>query len=97
MLVAPKHVDLVLHLFARVMSGGESWAGVFPVRDKGGGTRLLEFRDMRLLDEHGQSYALGFVTDQATLREAERDLALLVRLVAHPRSAWRSWSPTCGT
>ncbi|MFD4944653.1 SpoIIE family protein phosphatase [Streptomyces sp. NPDC058409] len=82
LLVAPEHFDLVLHLFAQVMSSGESWAGVFPVRHKDGGTRLVEFRNMRLLDEHGQTYALGIATDQATLREVERDLALSVRLVA---------------
>ncbi|MEU7641463.1 MULTISPECIES: SpoIIE family protein phosphatase [unclassified Streptomyces] len=82
LLVHPEHVDLVLRLFAEVMSGGESWAGVFPVRHKDGGTRLVEFRNMRLQDEHGASYALGIATDQAVLREVERDLALSVRLVA---------------
>ncbi|WP_327365227.1 SpoIIE family protein phosphatase [Streptomyces sp. NBC_01217] len=82
LLVAPEHFDLVLHLFAQVMSSGESWAGVFPVQHRDGTTRLVEFRNMRLLDEHGESYALGIATDQATLREVERDLALSVRLVA---------------
>ncbi|WP_438484145.1 SpoIIE family protein phosphatase [Streptomyces sp. S186] len=82
LLVPPEHVDLVLRLFAEVMSGGESWAGVFPVRHKDGSTRLVEFRNMRLQDEHGAAYALGIATDQAVLREVERDLALSVRLVA---------------
>ncbi|MEU5211643.1 SpoIIE family protein phosphatase [Streptomyces sp. NPDC020742] len=82
LLVGPDHVDLVLRLFSQVMSGGESWAGVFPVRHKDGTTRLVEFRNMRLLDERGESYALGIATDQAVLRRVERDLALSVRLVA---------------
>ncbi|MER6052809.1 SpoIIE family protein phosphatase [Streptomyces sp. NPDC001793] len=82
LLVPPEHVDLVLRLFAEVMSGGESWAGVFPVRHKDGSTRLVEFRNMRLQDKNGAAYALGIATDQAVLREVERDLALSVRLVA---------------
>lgn len=82
LLVAPEHFDLVLHLFAQVMSSGETWAGVFPVRHKDGSTRLVEFRNMRLLGEQGQPFALGIATDQATLREVERDLALSVQLVA---------------
>ncbi|MEU8677631.1 SpoIIE family protein phosphatase [Streptomyces sp. NPDC048560] len=81
LLVAEEHVDLVLRLFGEVMSGEGSWAGTFPVRHKDGGTRLLEFRNMRLLDDLGDVYALGLATDQATLRRVERDLALSVRLV----------------
>ncbi|GAA3367245.1 SpoIIE family protein phosphatase [Streptomyces sannanensis] len=81
LLVAEEHVDLVLQLFARVMAGGESWTGVFPVRHKQGGTRLLEFRNMRLLDDRGHPYALGLATDQAAVRKVERDLALSVQLV----------------
>ncbi|MFJ5802100.1 SpoIIE family protein phosphatase [Streptomyces decoyicus] len=82
LLVGPEHFDLVLSLFSQVMAGGESWAGVFPVQHKDGSTRLVEFRNMRLLDERGESYALGIATDQAVLRRVERDLALSVRLVA---------------
>ncbi|MFF2503804.1 SpoIIE family protein phosphatase [Streptomyces sp. NPDC058067] len=82
LLVAPENVDLVVELFAQVMASGETWAGVFPVRGKDGSTRLVEFRNMRLLDEHGAVYALGIATDQTLLREVERDLALSVRLVA---------------
>ncbi|WP_414507059.1 SpoIIE family protein phosphatase [Streptomyces sp. NEAU-L66] len=82
LLVGPEHFDLVLGLFSQVMAGGESWAGVFPVQHKDGSTRLVEFRNMRLLDERGESYALGIATDQAVLRRVERDLALSVRLVA---------------
>ncbi|GAA0691485.1 SpoIIE family protein phosphatase [Kitasatospora atroaurantiaca] len=82
LLVAEEHYDLVLELFARVMAGGGAWAGVFPVRHKDGSTRLVEFRNMRLLDESGGIYALGIATDEVTLRGVERDLALSVRLVA---------------
>ncbi|MGW0362765.1 SpoIIE family protein phosphatase [Streptomyces sp. NPDC002990] len=80
-LVADEHVDLVLRLFAEVMTGEGSWAGTFPVRHKDGRTRLLEFRNMRLQDDLGDLYALGLATDQALLRRVERDLALSVRLV----------------
>lgn len=82
LLVADEYVDLVLKLFAKVMAGGGAWAGVFPVRHKDGSTRLVEFRNMRLLDEHGGVYALGIACDEAVLRGVERDLALSVRLVA---------------
>ncbi|GAB7029369.1 SpoIIE family protein phosphatase [Streptomyces sp. NPDC021749] len=82
LLVPPEHLDLVMRLFSEVMAGGESWAGVFPVRHKDGSTRLVEFRNMRLLDERGETYALGIATDQSVLRRVERDLALSVRLVA---------------
>ncbi|MFF1411264.1 SpoIIE family protein phosphatase [Streptomyces sp. NPDC058289] len=82
LLVADEYVDLVLELFAKVMAGGGAWAGVFPVRHKDGSTRLVEFRNMRLLDEQGGVYALGIACDEAVLRGVERDLALSVRLVA---------------
>ncbi|MGW1881464.1 SpoIIE family protein phosphatase [Streptomyces sp. NPDC001970] len=81
LLVADEHIELVLGLFAQVMGSGESWAGVFPVRHKDGGIRLLEMRNMRLQDVHGSYYALGLAAEQATLRRVERDLALSVRLV----------------
>ncbi|MFZ3493084.1 SpoIIE family protein phosphatase [Streptomyces sp. 5.8] len=82
LLVAEEYVDLVLELFAKVMGGGGAWAGVFPVRHKDGSTKLVEFRNMRLLDERGGVYALGIACDEAVLRGVERDLALSVRLVA---------------
>ncbi|MBT2468633.1 SpoIIE family protein phosphatase [Streptomyces sp. ISL-66] len=82
LLVAEEYVELVLDLFAKVMIGGGAWAGVFPVRHKDGSTKLVEFRNMRLLDEHGGVYALGIACDEAVLRGVERDLALSVRLVA---------------
>ncbi|MFJ2093722.1 SpoIIE family protein phosphatase [Streptomyces sp. NPDC087901] len=80
-LVDEQHFELVLRLFTEVMSSGEVWAGVFPVRHKNGTSRLLEFRNMRLQDDRGDFYALGLAADGATLREVERDLALSVRLV----------------
>ncbi|MCP3760742.1 SpoIIE family protein phosphatase [Streptomyces sp. TBY4] len=82
LLVTEEYVDLVLELFARVMAGGGAWAGVFPVRHKNGSTKLVEFRNMRLMDEHGGVYALGIACDEAVLRGVERDLAMSVRLVA---------------
>ncbi|MEV5949448.1 SpoIIE family protein phosphatase [Streptomyces sp. NPDC006692] len=81
-LVAEEHLELVLELFARVMSSGEPWAGVFPIRHKDGRQRMVEFRNMRLQDERGGLYALGIATDEPTLRSVERDLALSVRLVS---------------
>jgi PAS domain S-box-containing protein len=80
-LVDEEHVAWVLSWFARVMSGGGAWAGVFPVRHKDGYQRLTEFRNMRLEDGRGGHYALLLATDQATLRGLERDLALSLRLV----------------
>lgn len=73
---------LVNDMFVQVMQGGGSWAGVFPVRHKDGSARLVEFRNMRLQDDEGDYYALGLATDQATLRQVERDLALSDRLVS---------------
>ncbi|MEU6236468.1 SpoIIE family protein phosphatase [Kitasatospora sp. NPDC047058] len=82
LLVPEEYFALVLELFAAVMSGGESWAGVFPVRRKDGSTRLVEFRNMRLQDQDGAAYALGIAADEAVVRGLERDLALSSRLVA---------------
>ncbi|MFJ8074411.1 SpoIIE family protein phosphatase [Streptomyces sp. NPDC096176] len=82
LLVHEDHLDQVLELFADVMAGGGSWAGVFPVRHKDGSARMVEFRNMRLLDEHQGFYALGLATDQEILRRVERDLALSTRLVS---------------
>ncbi|MEU7725605.1 SpoIIE family protein phosphatase [Streptomyces sp. NPDC040724] len=82
LLASKDHVGLVTELFARVMGGAGDWAGAFPVHHKDGGTRLVEFRNMRLLDEHGELYALGIATDRTRLRQLERDLALSARLVA---------------
>ncbi|MFF0066309.1 SpoIIE family protein phosphatase [Streptomyces sp. NPDC005279] len=82
LLVHEKHWELMIKLFAHVMGTGESWAGAFPIRHKDGSTRLVEFRNMRLLDDRGDFYALGLATDEPTLRELERDVALSTRLVS---------------
>ncbi|MDR6975323.1 PAS domain S-box-containing protein [Streptomyces sp. 3330] len=81
-MVHERHVDLVVQLFADVMATGESWAGAFPIRRKDGTTRLVEFRNMRLMDDRGDVYALGLATDRTTVRRLERDLALSTRMVA---------------
>ncbi|MFM9370692.1 SpoIIE family protein phosphatase [Streptomyces sp. Da 82-17] len=81
-LVDEEHLDLVLSLFSQVMASGESWAGVFPVRHKEEGSRLAEFRNMRLEDKRGNVYALGLASERATLQRMERDLALSLRLVS---------------
>ncbi|GAA2423255.1 SpoIIE family protein phosphatase [Streptomyces coeruleofuscus] len=81
-MVHEQHVDLVVKLFADVMGTGQSWAGAFPVRRKDGTTRLVEFRNMRLLDDQGQVYALGLCADQSTVHRLERDVALSTRMIA---------------
>ncbi|MFE4258369.1 SpoIIE family protein phosphatase [Streptomyces sp. NPDC056883] len=82
LLVREEHEDLVTKLFAEVMGTGASWAGAFPIRHKDGSTRLVEFRNMRLLDDLGDVYALGIAADQRMLHQVETDLALSQRLVA---------------
>ncbi|MFG2386321.1 SpoIIE family protein phosphatase [Streptomyces avermitilis] len=74
--------DWVVEKFAEVMETGQSWGGAFPVRHKDGSTRLVELRNMRLLNDHGDFYALGLGTDSSTLREVERDVALSTRLIS---------------
>ncbi|GHE56635.1 SpoIIE family protein phosphatase [Streptomyces thermocarboxydus] len=81
-MVHEEHLDLVKKLFAEVMRTGRSWAGAFPIRRKDGGTQLVEFRNMRLLDDRGQVYALGLAVDQSTVRRLEQDVALSTRIVA---------------
>ncbi|MEH0542026.1 SpoIIE family protein phosphatase [Streptomyces sp. B21-105] len=81
-MVHERHVDLVVKLFADVMATGQSWAGAFPIRRKDGSTRLVEFRNMRLMDDRGHVYALGLAADQTTVRQLERDVALATRMVA---------------
>ncbi|MFF1914805.1 SpoIIE family protein phosphatase [Streptomyces sp. NPDC058239] len=82
MLVHEQHQELMIKLFAHVMGTGESWAGAFPIRHKNGSTHLAEFRNTRLLDDRGDFYALGLATDESTLREVERDVALSTRLIS---------------
>ncbi|WP_369387405.1 SpoIIE family protein phosphatase [Streptomyces sp. CG1] len=81
LMVHERHWELVGKLFADVMRTGQSWAGGFPVRHKDGSTRLVEFRNMRLLDDHGDVYALGLAADQSTVRRLEQDVALSERMV----------------
>ncbi|KOU69059.1 PAS/PAC sensor protein [Streptomyces sp. MMG1533] len=82
LMIHEQHVDLVVKLFADVMETGQGWAGAFPVRHKDGSTKLVEFRNMRLLDDRGDVYALGLAADQSTVRRLERDVALSTRMVA---------------
>ncbi|MER6350826.1 SpoIIE family protein phosphatase [Streptomyces sp. NPDC001634] len=82
LLINEEHRDLVIKLFVEVMDTGASWAGAFPIRHKDGTTRLVEFRNMRLLDDHGDVYALGIAANHSTLRRVETDLALSERLVS---------------
>ncbi|MER5544340.1 SpoIIE family protein phosphatase [Streptomyces sp. NPDC002589] len=80
--VHEEHRDEVTQLFTEVMESGTDWAGAFPIRHKDGSTRLVEFRNMRLLDDLGDVYALGLAADQAAVERVERDAALAVRLVS---------------
>ena len=82
LMIHEQHADLVVKLFADVMETGEGWAGAFPIRHKDGSTRLVEFRNMRLLDDRGDVYALGLAADQSTVRRLERDVALSTLVVA---------------
>ncbi|NEA46440.1 SpoIIE family protein phosphatase [Streptomyces sp. SID10815] len=82
LLLHPEHREAAIGLFAEVMATGREWAGAFPVRHRDGGTRMVEFRNMRLTDNLGDHYALGLATDRSTVREVERQVALSTRLVA---------------
>ncbi|GAA3826136.1 SpoIIE family protein phosphatase [Streptomyces chiangmaiensis] len=82
LMVHEEHWDEVIRLFGEVMESGVGWAGAFPIRHKDGSTRLVEFRNMRLLNDVGESYALGLATDHATVLRVERDVALSARLVS---------------
>ncbi|MER6982484.1 PAS domain-containing protein, partial [Streptomyces carpinensis] len=82
LMVHEEHLELVIKLFADVLRTGRGWAGAFPIRHKDGGTRLVEFRNMRLLDDRGDVYALGLAADQSTVRRLERDVALSARIVS---------------
>lgn len=81
LIIHPEHLQAVVKLFADVMETGRSWAGAFPIRHKDGSTRLMEFRNMRLLDDLGDVYALGLAADHSLLRRVETDLALCERLI----------------
>ncbi|MFF4544843.1 SpoIIE family protein phosphatase [Streptomyces sp. NPDC001435] len=81
LLIRPEHLQAVMSLFAEVLATGRAWAGAFPIRHKDGSTRLMEFRNMRLLDDHGDVYALGIAADHTLLQRVETDLALCERLI----------------
>ncbi|MBA2950575.1 SpoIIE family protein phosphatase [Streptomyces himalayensis] len=80
-LVHEEHLDVVTQLFADVMATGSGWAGAFPVRLKDGSLRVVEFRNMRLLNDRGDFYALGLAADRAAVRQVERDVALSMQMV----------------
>ncbi|KAB1140060.1 SpoIIE family protein phosphatase [Streptomyces luteolifulvus] len=82
LLVHDEHLEWVIKKFAEVMETGQSWGGTFPIRCKDGSTRPVELRNMRLLDDHGEFYALGLGTDSPTLHTLERDVALSTRLIS---------------
>ncbi|MFI0960410.1 SpoIIE family protein phosphatase [Streptomyces sp. NPDC021080] len=81
LIIHPDNLQAVTELFADVLETGRSWAGAFPIRHKDGSTRLMEFRNMRLLDDHGDVYALGIAADHTLLQRVETDLALSERLI----------------
>ncbi|MFF4352810.1 SpoIIE family protein phosphatase [Streptomyces sp. NPDC001530] len=81
LLIHPDHLQAVLSLFAEVLATGRSWAGAFPILHKDGSTRLMEFRNMRLLNDLGDVYALGIAADHTLLQRVETDLALCERLI----------------
>lgn len=81
LLIDPEHLHAVMSLFAEVLATGRSWAGAFPIRHKDGTTRLMEFRNMRLLDGRGAAYALGIAADHDLLQRVEADLSLCERLI----------------
>ncbi|MEW2240282.1 SpoIIE family protein phosphatase [Streptomyces sp. NPDC026666] len=81
LMVHEQHAELANELFSDVMRTGRSWAGAFPIRVKGGGTRIVEFRNMRLLDDRGDVFALGLAADRSTVRRLEQDVALSERMV----------------
>ncbi|MFD7461206.1 MULTISPECIES: SpoIIE family protein phosphatase [unclassified Streptomyces] len=81
LIIHHEHLQAVVKLFAEVLETGRSWAGAFPIRHKDGSTRLMEFRNMRLLDDLGDVYALGLAADHTLLQRVETDLALCERLI----------------
>ncbi|MER5739719.1 MULTISPECIES: SpoIIE family protein phosphatase [unclassified Streptomyces] len=82
LLLGEKDRQRAMDLFAGVMESGKSWSGVFPVRHRSGATRPVEFRNVRLLDDLGDVYALGIAVDQTTLHRVEERLALSEQLVS---------------
>ncbi|MGW1065399.1 SpoIIE family protein phosphatase [Streptomyces aureus] len=81
LIIHPENLQSVTELFTDVLETGRSWAGAFPIRHKDGSTRLMEFRNMRLLDDLGDVYALGIAADHTLLQRVETDLALSEQLI----------------
>ncbi|MBQ0826827.1 SpoIIE family protein phosphatase [Streptomyces tagetis] len=81
-MVHERHLDQAAELFADVMRTGEGWAGTFPIRRKDGSTRVVEFRNARLLDKEGNVYGLGLAVDRTTVRRLERKMALSDRVIS---------------
>jgi PAS domain S-box-containing protein len=79
--IHPEHLNAVAKLFTEVLETGRSWAGAFPIRHKDGGSRLMEFRHMRLQNDVGDVYVLGIAVDRSLLQRVETDLALCERLI----------------
>jgi PAS domain S-box-containing protein len=95
LLVHEEDRELVLNMFAEVMEGGGSWAGVFPVRHKDGRTRLVEFRNMRLQDDQREYWAWP-----PTRRRYERSNGTWhcpPGWCPSRRSGWGCWTPIFGT
>ncbi|MGC0327171.1 PAS domain S-box-containing protein [Streptomyces sp. SAI-170] len=82
LLVHKEHRYRVMRWFSEIRDAGASWAGAFPVRHKDGSTRVVEFRNMRLLDDLGDVYVLGIAADQAMVQDLETKLALSDHLVS---------------
>ncbi|MER7807254.1 SpoIIE family protein phosphatase [Streptomyces sp900116325] len=82
LLVHEPYMELVAGECEQMMETGRSWAGIIPVRNKDGSTRLVEFRCNRLPGKQRDFYALGLATDASTLRQVDQDLALSTQLIA---------------
>ncbi|MCW5252098.1 MULTISPECIES: SpoIIE family protein phosphatase [unclassified Streptomyces] len=81
-LLAPEGgTEAVAELFAETLRTGRSRTGSFPVRHGDGGTRPVEFRVTRLLDERGAAYALALAADRSALRRLEREVALSAQVI----------------
>ncbi|ARF60569.1 PAS sensor protein [Streptomyces violaceoruber] len=82
LLLSEENRHRATELFATVMATGQNWAGTFPVRHRDGGTRRVEFRNVRLQDDLGDVYALGIAVDQSALHDVEGRLAISEQLVS---------------
>ncbi|QNS09133.1 PP2C family protein-serine/threonine phosphatase [Streptomyces xanthii] len=76
------HRAEAMRLFGEVLRGGTAWTVTFPVRDKDGSTRRVEFRSMRIPDDLGDLYALGIAADGAVVERSVTEPALSDRLVS---------------